>query len=583
MVHPPTEDAVNSRSLGSHGLTPRALALLAAILAVHVVLNFLLHANFDHDYDAQHYARIAHEIRAGSFEIALHPFTQRFAVTVPTAAAYALLGVSELSTTLWPLAASLASIALVFALALRLFGRTTALLSSFLLATNLVQVKFSSRLLPDIVVSLFLLAGLVCLTHARTCHESRRQRWDGLLCALALTGAFLAKSTFFWSLPFFLAVLVRDLFRREHLRFWLWFALAGLACAATYFGAYYAATGDALYRLEGIETTHNIRAWSYASKSTDELLARLTYEPARYIVGTPGYGLLVFMSLPALYQLLRPSRVLPRETRWIAGYFAIVFLAFWFGTTSVVAYNPLPISERFLMPLLAPLCILSGVTIRGLVLRGGDTSEKRLSVFMLVGAFLVSAALVVPVGVRRSLLYGAFLLFTLALVMHPFAGRFPDTQFRRRIKATGILLLFLAPLLNYATRGDPDESPPLLELERKVFSEQLADLAGPTVIVTDAQSAFVLPFYFGFDVPGEIHIVDWSDESYEERFASYRTLMYIHQPRLIAMNENWGQEIPDFALVQPAGWKVIDAQSIDGEHWVLLCEVDPAGGTARDG
>jgi len=581
MVQPQVE-AASSAPPDTHRPTSGSLALLGVILGVHVLLYFLLHANFDHDYDAQHYARIAHEISTGDFRIALHPFTQRFSVTVPTAAFYSLLGVSELSTTLWPLFASLVSVVVVFALALRLFGRPTALLAAFLLATNLVQVKYSSRLLPDIVVSMFLLIGLALLTDARLGASPARQRWNGLLCALALTGAFLAKSTFFWSLPFFLAVLARDLFRREHLRFWGWFTATGLASAALYFGGYYLATGNALYRLEGIESTHNVRAWSYANKTTTELIARLTYRPAQYIVGHPGYGLLVFMALPTFYNLVRPMKVFPREARWIAGYFSIVFLAFWFGSTSVVTYNPLPISERFLIPFLGPLCILSGVTIRELVLREGDFGEKRLGVLMLVGAFLTSTTVIVATGVRRSLLYGAFLAFTLALVLHPLAVRVPNAHLRRAVKLVGISLLFLAPILNYATRGDPDESPPLLRLERKVFSEQLADLEGEALIITDAQSAFLLPFYFGFEVPENVRIVDWTSAELDTRDAP-RVLVYIHQPRLIAMSQNWKQEIPDFAFVQPDGWRTLDRQSIDGKYWILLCETGPGGGEQGDG
>ncbi len=577
MGHPP-EEALSRASAGPRRLTPGSRALLAAILAVHVLLFFLLHANFDHDYDAQHYARIAHELSAGEFQIALHPFTHRLAVTVPTALCYRLLGVGRLTTTLWPLAASLATIVLTFALARRLFGRGTALLAAFLLAANLVQAKYSSRLLPDIVVSMFLFAGLVLLTDARETGAREtgargHQRRDGLLCALALTGAFLAKSTFFWSLPFFLIVLARDLIRREHLRFWAWFTATGLAAAALYFGAYHLATGNALYRLEAIEATHNVREWSYAMRSASELLARLTYEPAQYFIARPGYGLLLLASLPALVHAVRPLRVFPRQTRWIAGYFAVVFLAFWFGTTSLVTYNPLPIAERFLMPLLAPLCILSAVTIRGLVLGEGDAREKRPGLLLLGGAFLLGAAAILPSGVRRSLLYAAFLLPTLTLLLDPLVARLARRRVRRAIEALAVLLLFLTPVLDHAARGDPYESPPLLALERKVFAEQLAELGEPTVILTDAHSVFALPFHYRAGVPDHVRFADWSDGARHAEYDTYRRLAYIHQPRLIAMHGNWGQEIPDYAFEQPEGWTLIDAQTIDGEYWILVCEV----------
>ena len=137
---------------------------LALVLLGHALLYVVLNGNFDHDYDAQQYGRIALEIARGEYQLATHPFSQRFGVTAPAAVLFRLSGVSWLTATLWPLVCSLATIALVHGAAARAAGRRAALAAALLLATNLVQVRYSSRLLPDVVVSAFMLAGAVAIS-----------------------------------------------------------------------------------------------------------------------------------------------------------------------------------------------------------------------------------------------------------------------------------------------------------------------------------------------------------------------------------------------------------------------------------
>ena len=565
---------MKSLSIESQGQSARGWAsLIVLILGAHFALHLWLYANFDNDYDAGHYARIAHEIQSREFAIAPHTFSNRFGVTVPTALSYRLFGVNRFSTTLWPLVSSVLTILLVFFTVRRFFGMRAASLSAFLLALNIIQIKYASRLLPDIIVSMFMMAAVALLALARTTASPRKQRIYGVICALSLFAGLLTKGTVAWALPFFLGVTVCDVFRRRNSPFWFGLACSGTAAVTFLLAAYFVSTGNALYRLEGIEGTHNVRDWSYLGKSWEAYARRLSYEPIRFIIARPGLGLLLALSAPALVHCIRPLAFLPAGARLWAGYCLALLASFWFGTTSLTYYNPLYLVERFLIPLLAPLSILSGITLAAL-LSGEDRTANRRGILLIGAALLASIGVLWDGGIRRQALYGVFLLWTLALAFSPAV---PFALVRQRgaaIKTALVVLLYAGTAAYYANKGLAAEQPPLIKLEREVVEEHLLQTDQATVVFTDRHSAFALPLYFKAGALERIRFVDWSDFEHTEGMHDAKKLVYINQPLLIATKLNWGHERPHFALEQPPHWKRLEARSTDGERWILLFEID---------
>ncbi len=551
----------------------KALIALALIIAVHVFFFVYLHGNFAYDFDASVYGRLAHEIQTGVFQIAPHPFNQRFAVTVPTALSFYLFGVQAWSSTLWPFFCSVFAILIVFAVVYRPMGARTAVFAALLLGTNLDQVKYSSRLLPDLVVATFMLAAASILYLARTSDPPGRQRIYGALCALTLFVGALAKESVVWAVPFFLCVMAGDVLRKRNLRWWSWFMLTGIAASSAYFAAYYVVTGNALYRLQAIEGTHNVGLGSFIGKSSDAFFRRLTYEPLLFLIEKPGYGLPLILSLPAVVLLLRPGQVERRAIRFWAAYFLVILLSFWFGTTSLSAYNPLPITERFLIPLLAPLSILGAATITGLLLDEGSRTGKRLGVAVLAGAALVSAIVLWSATPMRSILYGLTAVLAAAAGLHrPLAS-----QAARRVaaivKPIAVLVLVLTPTVHYALIGDATESPELLKEERLLVDRYLSPLREPTLVFTDQHSAFMLPFILSPEAREIVHVVDWREAADAPGADRLRKLVYLHQLRLSSMVLNWGFEAPAFAKEPPPNWKCIESVSLNKKNSILLLEI----------
>ena len=68
------------------------------------------------------YAHYAHALATGRYSLEANHLALRFGLLLPVAASYALLGISEATTALVPLLASVASAVLVFFIARRQFG-----------------------------------------------------------------------------------------------------------------------------------------------------------------------------------------------------------------------------------------------------------------------------------------------------------------------------------------------------------------------------------------------------------------------------------------------------------------------------
>ena len=338
------------------------LALVSALLGVHALLLALLGTGYMASDDMA-YARIAHELATGTFELEPSTFHHRFLVTVPLAAIYQAVGVTGWSTLLWPVLCSLGSLAIVYALALASFGRVAALCAGVLFLASTAQIRYATNLRPDPVLSFFMLATLLVLVRARRpgVDGARALAWAALAAA-GVALAVLAKESIVWMFPFLIGLAALDLAKRQNVRFWVAFAAFGAAAGAAFFGAYAAFAGDPFARIAALEY-HNESLYSFRGRGVPAYLRRLTYEPAAFLLGDKGYGVSLALALPVAIGCVAARATDLRPARLFAAYLAVLTGAFWFGSTSLSEYNPLPVDGRLMLPLLAPLCLLAGACL----------------------------------------------------------------------------------------------------------------------------------------------------------------------------------------------------------------------------
>jgi hypothetical protein len=307
---------------------------------------------FPHNYtisDPWQYASYAHRITAGTyFDPARAPgvFDQRFGVLLPVALVYALFGVSPHTTTLVPLLAGLAILVVIW----RVLPKAAALPGVICALTCVPFLRGTTELFPDLIAAAYMMVSLLMLSQRLDAPEKRSMQL--LRAGVGVSswfGGMLAKETAYWVLPIWAGALLIDALRRRGpvLKWFhapaLLFALL-LLSAYLWFCAHF--LGDAFSRLHSIEHLAGRHSWSIRTPAA--LSLRLTSGAARFF--WQQYGLLLLAVVPGLL-------VLPAKLRIWGAYTVVSVLAYWFGSTSLSSYQPLPLSWRMSLPCVPGFCI----------------------------------------------------------------------------------------------------------------------------------------------------------------------------------------------------------------------------------
>jgi hypothetical protein len=226
------------------------------------------------------------------------------------------------------------------------------------------------------------------------------------------------------------------------------------------------------------------------------------------------------------------------------------------------------------MPFLAPLAILGAITVARVLDASGRERRSPLEPAPLVLGALGAAALLATGGIKRAVLYAGL---GIAGALAARLGASAPGASGRRAATVLVLAIMTVPLVDYARRGDPRETPELIGTERAMLAQLAREERAhprPAAIFTDPHSTFVLPFYLPGGPPDGLRFVSWDDPQAALR-PGERALLYVHSPRLIAVNLNWGQRLPSFGREQSAGWRVLHELDLDERSWVRVYELDP--------
>lgn len=334
------------------------------------------------------YSRNAWRMSQGTFSNAPddHPFAHRLGLTYPVSLAYRAFGVSPHTTNLWPLVASLLLLCVIGAAIPEPRERGFGLLFA---AGSVALLKGATLLFPDVVCAAFLSVAALAIY--------RRNEWDrprlrsaclGMLAALSLTIAMLAKLSAFWIMPVAAGCLAADCIRRDAAvlkRFWLPAGLTGLLLGAVLLMLYAGIWGDPFSRLHAVESLTGTHLWSWNRLGASEKVYRLTIGPPVLMGGV--FGILPVLSLLA-------TRILPKRARFWSGYLLCVVLFYWFGSAGLGSFEPLPLSGRLLLPALPAFCITAAYAAARIRLSGSFGAR----VASWGGAALVAVASLMPLG-----------------------------------------------------------------------------------------------------------------------------------------------------------------------------------------
>ena len=316
------------------GLLPLALGAIALVLVW-----FCYPHNFEIS-DPSSYARNAYWIAHGQFAkqgLGSGIFQQRFGVFLPVALVYALCGVTPHTTDLVPLLATLVILLVVWTESIgraRWFG-------VFCVVTCQPLVSGMMNLFPDSIVSALLALSVLALSRRINRGGPLRHVLRASCGVLAWYCAMLTKESAWWALPLWAGALLVDVFRgrRELLKwFYLPAALLAAVLGALYlwFCAHY--YGDPLARIHTVQALTGKHGWTIRDDA--HLSLRLTSRALRYF--WTQYASLPILALCGLF-------VLPASRRIWGFYALITVLSFWFGSTSLTSYQPMPLMSRLVV------------------------------------------------------------------------------------------------------------------------------------------------------------------------------------------------------------------------------------------
>ncbi|HEY5951210.1 MAG TPA: hypothetical protein VIV40_37215 [Kofleriaceae bacterium] len=354
------------------------LALVLALL-VETIIYWLGQIDFVAS-DPLWYANIAHGIAVDPDTVfsgtQTHPFVMRIGLTLPIALAYKLFGVSSITTNLPCLVAALGITAIVYAAAPTARAKW---LGMIICACCIALLRNMIILNVDLPCAALMAAAVLCLV----------RRWF-VAAAVATVAAFLVKETALWCgvvWIYAIALELRERGWRDTMRAFAPGIAVGVALTATYLALSAHWWGNPFARFAGIAELTFEHAWTLHGRPIGEWINRLTWQTPLLLVTVVNVLIVPALLAPWLAPVLRRSR----DRIWIFAT-ASFLLLYWFGSSSMSAYAPLPISPRMILPVLPGVLVLATFGCDGAVerLQGSRWRTPVIAVFML--------ALVVPAG-----------------------------------------------------------------------------------------------------------------------------------------------------------------------------------------
>jgi hypothetical protein len=341
----------------------RPTTILSLLLVCALLVRSILFFGGVRGSDAYAYAYEAYNIATGQYDVqadsAYYGF--RYTVLLPTALAYALFGVSDWSSALFPLLASLGTLLLVVRLGTIFFDQRTGLLAGGLYVFCPLDLPSATLLGPSSFIPL--LSGsalLACWVASDPQTQSLRKGWCYLVSGLCIGLAAQARET---NLSLLGSVAALLLVRRA----WSWkialIAVGTMTPLLSEMTYYWSKTGDPLYRLTIIQQLNDLYAADVAMGSQTYFVGGPTswaYYPLAMLGwdlgGFAWFGFFVYLALGAVglaWYNAKMQSIVPLLL-WMAP--PLLYMEF--GSVSLLRYVPLPKGYHYMSAISVPLVLL---------------------------------------------------------------------------------------------------------------------------------------------------------------------------------------------------------------------------------
>lgn len=249
----------------ARNIKPKTILFLILLFALSLRLYFFMGYINAHDLDEGIYIEIIKSIYKGTYNLDKYKnlpksfianpaetFQFRPVLLYPIAFLWFLFGVSDFTSTLYPLMCSLGSIVVIYYIGKLLFNDKVGLLAAFLLSIYPLDIFFATRIMCDLVVGFFISSSIFFFLKAERKKIIKKQnlllRYDYYIFSGILLGlAYLVKTTALILIPFFIIYIIFK--RKFELKYaYLFFGFFIIFSIAVLY--YFIQTGHPLLNLE---------------------------------------------------------------------------------------------------------------------------------------------------------------------------------------------------------------------------------------------------------------------------------------------------------------------------------------------
>lgn len=460
---------------------------IGLLLILHHFWGYYGHYGFD---DVLGYGYYAHEWAKGQlFFLSEDFFSYRWGFIAPTSISYALFGVNDHASALFPTLVYIATAALVMRI-MRLEKSWVAALAMLIYGLDSWTMYYSDKLMADTSVALAVLLAFSAIARER--FEASKSWQNALLFSASVFWGYLSKQSILLLFPVFLILLIIDVNTGRYRQFWKHVVINCTLIGVAYLGWIYMLTGNPFERflavnqgvVDNLGAGRSFAFCNYSIQDSSVLYYRLFAEMGLKFVDS-GMALSFLLAMPTLISQ-RWDKLWQTQsfTAYWSFVFALALLSANFMTTSYEAYLPIcPDIRHFLM-----LVPLAAVVAAPSVANFARTKEKG-------GYFVASFALGALLGLgftagkMRWLYVGILLLIVLRMLL-------PNNKYSQWSFLTLLIGVLVLPVLSSMRTAVKESS--YLE-QRALLYEHFQNPKQPSIIITDQIGCNIGRYLMAYD------------------------------------------------------------------------------------
>ncbi len=415
-----------------------------------------------------------------------NPFIFRFGIVLPNGILQYLFGINEHIAAIYPLAVSLGILIIVLSCTVK--DWQSKLIAGALLLSSPWVVFYSDKIGADIPVVLFILLSVSILYGYRfNANYQKKGYLYGFFLASTLFLGLLTKETVWFLFPLLAIFFCRDVFKKQHYKFWLSTICSLALLMFIYLLWQKVAFNDWFYRFNLIKANSYQNICNYDKQPFLVVFNRIAYELWLYLLKESSF-IIPIVFLLALINKRFLTAVFSKQSFWTLTAL-ILGLSANFWTISYNSYHPLCVDIRHYLYIFPVAAIAVANNYQ-------ELTKNKSIVFITTVCGLV-VLLSNQLSIKTEAVVNAAIIGSIFLLMLVFRNQ------RKQL----LLLLVMVPLVNLFHQINVATGYNYYQ-QKKIAENFLKDKHDVTIYTSEAQKR-LFNYYLGFENKNRLSIAPY--------------------------------------------------------------------------